>query len=200
MSRVLCPSSENPENIFFFNFFNFSFFFFKIFSKIFFSEFSLLGQETYGGVYIPYGKSRLRGFEKIYVGRLFSGYLKLGVGGAWMTFKKAEMAKTLRNVLSMIEKNPLNHNWSDFMIWRGWHCTSFKKKLLLSHIPEYFASLTKIGLWADIRSSSRFEYQVGHQNWSQNWSLSSTLNLLKNSGLKSLTSKPTSFIFVETRK
>ena len=27
----------------------------------------------------------------------------LGVLGAWMTFKKAEMAKTLRNRLSMIE-------------------------------------------------------------------------------------------------
>ena len=31
-------------------------------------------------------------------------------------FKKAEMAKTLRNGLSMIEMNPLNHNWSDFVI------------------------------------------------------------------------------------
>ena len=40
----------------------------------------------------------------------------LGVLGAWMTFKKAEMAKTLRNGLSMIEMNPLNHNWLDFVI------------------------------------------------------------------------------------
>ena len=40
----------------------------------------------------------------------------LGVLGAWMTFKKAEMAKTLRNGLSMIETNPLNHNWLDFVI------------------------------------------------------------------------------------
>ena len=70
----------------------------------------------HGGVYIPYGKSQLQGFEKIYVGRLFSGYLKWEVLGAWMTFKKAEMAKTLRNGLSMIEMNPLNHNWSDFAI------------------------------------------------------------------------------------
>ena len=70
----------------------------------------------HGGVYIPYGKSWLRGFEKIYVGRLFSGYLKLGVLGAWMTFKKAEMAKTLRNGLSMIETNTLNHKWLDFAI------------------------------------------------------------------------------------
>ena len=30
--------------------------------------------------------------------------------------KKAEMAKTIRNGLSMIETNPLNHNWSDFEI------------------------------------------------------------------------------------
>ena len=57
-----------------------------------------------------------RGFEKIYVGRLFSGYLKSGVLGAWMTFKKAEMAKTLRHGLSMNETNPLNHNWSNFAI------------------------------------------------------------------------------------
>ena len=44
----------------------------------------------------------MQGFEKIYVGRLFSGYLKWEVFGAWMTFKKAEMAKTLENGLSMI--------------------------------------------------------------------------------------------------
>jgi hypothetical protein len=36
--------------------------------------------------------------------------------GVWMTFKKAEMAKTLRNGLSMIETNHLNHNWLDFVI------------------------------------------------------------------------------------
>ena len=39
-----------------------------------------------------------------------------GVLGAWMTFEKAEMAKTLRNGLSMIETNPLNHKWLDFAI------------------------------------------------------------------------------------
>ena len=43
----------------------------------------------------------------------------LGVLGAWMTFKKAEMAKTLKNGLSMIEMNSLNHNWSQFMILLG---------------------------------------------------------------------------------
>ena len=52
----------------------------------------------------------------MYVGRLFLGYPLLGVLGEWMTFKKAEMAKTLRNGLSMIETNPLNHNLSDFEI------------------------------------------------------------------------------------
>ena len=57
-------------------------------------------------VYKVHVKSRLRGYEKIYVGRLFSGYPLLGVWRAWMTFKKAEVAKTLR--LSMIETNPLN--------------------------------------------------------------------------------------------
>ena len=50
------------------------------------------------------------------VERLFSGYLKLGVLGTWMTFKKVEMTKTLRNGLSRIETNPLNHNWTDFAI------------------------------------------------------------------------------------
>ena len=49
-----------------------------------------------------------------------------------MTFKKAEMAKTLKNGLSMIETNPLNHNWSDFMILTGLTLHQFQKKLLLS--------------------------------------------------------------------
>ena len=69
-------------------------------------------------------KSRLRGFQKTYVGRLFSGYLKyplswgfLRVLGAWMTFKKADMAKTLKTRFSMIETNPLNHKWLDFVIF-----------------------------------------------------------------------------------
>ena len=48
----------------------------------------------------------MQGFEKIYVGRLFSGYLKWEVLGAWMTFKKAEMEKTLKNGLSMIGNEP----------------------------------------------------------------------------------------------
>ena len=48
-----------------------------------------------------------------------------------MTFKKAEMAKTLKNGLSMIETNPLNHNWLDFMILTGLKLHQFQKKLLL---------------------------------------------------------------------
>ena len=73
----------------------------------------------------------MQGFEKIYVGRLFSGYLKWEVLGAWMTFKKAEMAKTLKNGLIMIEMNPLNHIWSHFVILSGLTLHQFQKKLLL---------------------------------------------------------------------
>ena len=36
--------------------------------------------------------------------------------GAWMTLKKAEMDKTLRNGLIMSEMDPLNHKWLDFAI------------------------------------------------------------------------------------
>ena len=70
----------------------------------------------------------MRGFEKIYVGRLFSGYLILGGLGAWMTFKKAEISKTLKNGLGMIETNPLNHNWLDFAILLGLTLHQFQKK------------------------------------------------------------------------
>ena len=42
--------------------------------------------------------------------------------------KKAEMAKTLRNGLIMIEMNPLNHNWLDFMILTGLTLHQFQKK------------------------------------------------------------------------
>ena len=48
-----------------------------------------------------------------------------------MTFKKAEMAKTLKNGLSMIETNPLNHNWSHFVILSGLTLHQFQKPLLL---------------------------------------------------------------------
>ena len=69
------------------------------------------------------------------MGRLFSGYLKLGVLGAWMTFKKAEMAKTLKNGLRMIETNPLNHNWSDFAILSGLTLHQFQKKTAVKSVP-----------------------------------------------------------------
>ena len=58
-------------------------------------------------------------------GGSFQSYLLLG---AWMTFKKAEMAKTLKNGLSMIEKNPLNHNWSHFVILLGLTLHQFQKE------------------------------------------------------------------------
>ena len=61
------------------------------------------------------------------MGSLFSGYLKGGVLGAWMTFKKAEMAKTLNNGLNMIDTNPLNNNWLDFVILSGLTLHQFKK-------------------------------------------------------------------------
>ena len=55
----------------------------------------------------------------------------MGVWGVWMTFKKAEMAKPFRNGLCMIEMNPLNHNWLDFMIELGLALHQFQKNLLL---------------------------------------------------------------------
>ena len=39
-------------------------------------DFETLSLGETPSVYIPYGKSRLQGFGKVYVGRLFSGYLK----------------------------------------------------------------------------------------------------------------------------
>ena len=58
----------------------------------------------------------------------------LGVFGAWKTFKKAEIAKTLRNWLSMIETNPLNHNWSHFVILSGLTLHQFQKKTAVKFI------------------------------------------------------------------
>ena len=46
----------------------------------------------------------------------FWGFGVLGFWGAWMTFKKPYMDKTLRNGLIMSETNPLNHKWLDFGI------------------------------------------------------------------------------------
>ena len=52
-----------------------------------------------------------------------------------MTFKKAEMAKTLKNGLSMIETNSLNHNWYHFVILSGLTLQQFQQKLLLKAMP-----------------------------------------------------------------
>ena len=75
---------------------------FENFLKIFFSGFSLLGQETLDmGVFIYLmGSPDYKDLKKY----------------GWMTFKKTEMAKTLRNGLSMFDTNSLNHNRSDFAI------------------------------------------------------------------------------------
>jgi hypothetical protein len=58
--------------------------------------------------------------QKTLWGKLIFGVLEKtlfwGVLGAWMTFKKPEIDKTLRNGLSMIETDPLNHKWLDFAI------------------------------------------------------------------------------------
>ena len=92
--------------------------------------------------------SRLRGFQKLYVGRLFSGYLKYPLSwgfsrvlGAWMTFKKADMAKTLKHRFRMIETNPLNPKWLDFAILTGLALHQFQTKWLLS--GEFSASQAK---------------------------------------------------------
>ena len=47
--------------------------------------------------------------------------------GAWMIFKKAEMAKTLRNGLSMSEMDHPNHKWLDFVIELGLALHQLKK-------------------------------------------------------------------------
>ena len=62
-----------------------------------------------------------------------------------MTFKKAEMAKTLKNGLSMIETNPLNHNWSHFVILSGLTLHQFQKKLLL--IGDFFRRIFRLILF-----------------------------------------------------
>ena len=64
-----------------------------------------------------------------------------GVLGAWMTFKKPEMDKTLWNGLSMIETDPLNHKWLDFVIQSGLALHQFQKKLLLNRISDDFHGL-----------------------------------------------------------
>ena len=58
----------------------------------------------------------------------------LGVLGAWMTFRKTEMAKTLSNGLNMSEMEPLNYKRLDFAILLELALHQFQEKnLLLSH-------------------------------------------------------------------
>ena len=56
----------------------------------------------------------------------------------------AEMAKTLRNGLSMIETNPLNHIWSDLVILLGLSLNRFQKKLLLSKEKKIVESWLRV--------------------------------------------------------
>ena len=51
-----------------------------------------------------------------------------------MTFKKAEMAKTLKDGLSMIETNPLQHNWWHFTIQLGLALHQFQKKTAVKYL------------------------------------------------------------------
>ena len=57
-------------------------------------------------------------------------HLFLGVLRAWMTFKKPEMDKTLRNELCMSETDPLNHKQLDFVIQSGLALHQSQKILL----------------------------------------------------------------------
>ena len=139
MSRVSYQSNENPEKNFFVNFSKI--FFFKNFQNFFFQDFHYLVKKplTWGCLYTLWKVPIARIWKNI-CGKVIFGVPEipplLGILGAWMTFKKAEMAKTLRNGLSMIEMNPLNHNWSHFVILLGLTLHQFQKKLLLSKFSK----------------------------------------------------------------
>ena len=111
--------------------------FLKNFWNFFFQDFQYLVKKplTWGCLYNLWEVPIARIWKYI-CGKVIFGVPEmpplLGVLGAWMTFKKAEMAKTLRNGLSMIETNPLNHIWSDLVILLGLSLNRFQKKLLLS--------------------------------------------------------------------
>ena len=99
-------------------------FFFKNFQKKIFQDFHYLDKKplTWGCLYTLWEApiaSLWKNICRKIIFRVPEIPPLLGILGAWTTFKKAEMAKTLRNGLSMIEMNPLNHNWSDFMILTG---------------------------------------------------------------------------------
>ena len=139
MSRVSCPSNENSEEKKIQkNFEKLTKNFFLKFLKFFFSGFSLLGQESLdiGMLIYLMGNPDCKDLKKYMWEVYFRGTWNWGVWGVWMTFKRAVMAKTLKNGLCMIETNPLNHNWSDFVILSGLTLHQFQKKLLLSHLSS----------------------------------------------------------------
>ena len=111
---------------------SFKFFFSKFFEKKILKIFITWTRNPWhGGVYIPYGKSRLRGFEKIYVGRLFSGYLKYllswGVWGRGWPLKRLRWQKPLEMGWVWLKRTPSTTIGQ--ISWFSWgcHCTSFKK-------------------------------------------------------------------------
>ena len=110
------------------SFFNFK----KNFKNFFFQDFHYLVKKplTWGCLYTLWEVPIARIWKNI-CGKVIFGVPEMGCFGGVDDLKKAEMAKTLKNWLIMIETNPLNHNWSHFVILSGltWH--QFKKKLLL---------------------------------------------------------------------
>ena len=75
-----------------------------------------------------------------------------------MTFKKAETAKTLRNGLSVIETNPLNHNWLDFANQLGLALHQFQKNLLLSLPLNVYSWLPIIVLYISVLNEFDLNY------------------------------------------
>ena len=107
-------------------------FFFLIFWNFFFQDFHYLVKKplTWGCLYTLWKVPIARIWKNI-CGKVIFGVPEipplLGILGEWMTFKKAEMAKTLRNGLSMIEWTPSTTIGRISRFSQGWHCTSFKK-------------------------------------------------------------------------
>ena len=62
-------------------------------------------------------------------------------------FKKAEMAKTLRNELSMSETNHFNHKWLDVAIQLGLALHQFQKKMLLSLFLFLMSYVCMLFVW-----------------------------------------------------
>ena len=102
-----------------------NFFFFRIFI-------TWIRNPWHGGVDIPYRKSWLQGFEKIYVGRLFSGYLKYllswGFWGRGWPLKRLKWQKPLGMGWVWLKWTPSTTIGWISQFSRGCHCTSLKKK------------------------------------------------------------------------